>query len=66
MLFGREFRVQGAEQSMDCIDAMKVFVAALDEGSLAGAARKLGCSAVGHSQSSVPLVNQDCGCRSLV
>jgi len=26
---------------MDRIDAMKVFVAALDEGSLAGAARKL-------------------------
>jgi hypothetical protein len=27
---------------MDRIDAMKVFVAALDEGSLAGAARPLG------------------------
>jgi DNA-binding transcriptional LysR family regulator len=33
-----------AEQSMDRIDAMKVFVAALDEGSLAGAGRKLGRS----------------------
>src|SRR6266404_7000727 len=30
-----------AEQSMDRIDAMKVFVAALDEGSLAGAGRRL-------------------------
>jgi DNA-binding transcriptional LysR family regulator len=29
---------------MDRIDAMKVFVAALDEGSLAGAARRLGKS----------------------
>ena len=29
---------------MDRIDAMKVFVAALDEGSLSGAARKLGRS----------------------
>ena len=29
---------------MDRIDAMKVFVAALDEGSLAGASRKLGRS----------------------
>jgi hypothetical protein len=29
---------------MDRIDAMKVFVAALDEGSLAGAGRKLGRS----------------------
>jgi DNA-binding transcriptional LysR family regulator len=35
---------QDAEQSMDRIDAMKVFVAALDEGSLAGAGRKLGRS----------------------
>jgi DNA-binding transcriptional LysR family regulator len=33
-----------AEQSMDRIDAMKVFVAALDEGSLAAAGRKLGRS----------------------
>src|SRR5712664_3554549 len=32
------------EESMDRIDAMKVFVAALDEGSLAGAGRKLGRS----------------------
>jgi DNA-binding transcriptional LysR family regulator len=32
------------EESMDRIDAMKVFVAALDEGSLAGAGRKLGKS----------------------
>ena len=29
--------LQDAEQPMDRIDAMKVFVAALDEGSLAGA-----------------------------
>jgi Bacterial regulatory helix-turn-helix protein, lysR family len=36
--------LQDAEQSMDRIDAMKVFVAALDEGSLAGAGRKLGRS----------------------
>ena len=28
---------------MDRIDAMKVFVVALDEGSLAGAGRELGC-----------------------
>jgi DNA-binding transcriptional LysR family regulator len=33
-----------AEHPMDRIDAMKVFVAALDEGSLAGAGRKLGRS----------------------
>jgi DNA-binding transcriptional LysR family regulator len=32
------------EQTMDRIDAMKAFVAALDEGSLAGAGRKLGRS----------------------
>src|SRR6516164_6789961 len=36
--------LQDAEQSMDRIDAMKVFVAALDEGSLAGAGSKLGRS----------------------
>jgi DNA-binding transcriptional LysR family regulator len=36
--------LQDAEQSMDRIDAIKVFVAALDEGSLAGAGRKLGRS----------------------
>src|SRR5207244_12381949 len=36
--------MQDAEQPLDRIDAMKVFVAALDEGSLAGAARKLGRS----------------------
>jgi DNA-binding transcriptional LysR family regulator len=36
--------MQDAEHSMDRIDAMKVFVAALDEGSLAGAGRKLGRS----------------------
>jgi DNA-binding transcriptional LysR family regulator len=35
---------------MDRIDAMKVFVAALDEGSLAGAARKLGRSAAAVSR----------------
>jgi DNA-binding transcriptional LysR family regulator len=34
----------GALQSMDRIDAMKVFVATLDEGSLAAAGRKLGRS----------------------
>src|SRR4029077_258861 len=33
--------LQDAEQPMDRIDAMKVFVAVLDEGSLAGAGRKL-------------------------
>src|SRR5215831_7971646 len=36
--------LQDAEQSMDRIEAMKLFVAALDEGSLAGAGRKLGRS----------------------
>src|SRR5260370_6062496 len=36
--------LQDAEQPMDRIDAMKVFVAALDEGSLAGAGHKLGRS----------------------
>jgi len=36
--------LQDAEQPMDRIDAMKVFVAVLDEGSLAGAGRKLGRS----------------------
>jgi hypothetical protein len=36
--------LQDAEQSMDRIDAMRVFVAALDEGSLTGAGRKLGRS----------------------
>src|SRR5438552_9035536 len=40
----RHSMMQDAEQPMDRIDAMKVFVAALDEGSLAGAARKLGRS----------------------
>ncbi|HEY9028766.1 MAG TPA: LysR substrate-binding domain-containing protein, partial [Burkholderiaceae bacterium] len=35
---------------MDRIDAMKVFVAALDEGSLAGAGRKLGKSAAAVSR----------------
>ena len=44
------FSVQDAKQSMDRIDAMKVFVAALDEGSLAGAARKLGRSAAAVSR----------------
>src|SRR4029077_20738958 len=34
----------GTEGMMDRIDAMKVFVVALDEGSLAGAGRKLGRS----------------------
>src|SRR2546430_6280357 len=36
--------LQDAEQPMDRIDAMRVFVAVLDEGSLAGAGRKLGRS----------------------
>jgi DNA-binding transcriptional LysR family regulator len=36
--------LQDAEQLMDRIDAMKVFIAALDEGSFAGAGRKLGRS----------------------
>jgi DNA-binding transcriptional LysR family regulator len=36
--------LQDAEQPMDRIDAMKVFIAVLDEGSLAGAGRKLGRS----------------------
>src|SRR5712672_860470 len=36
--------LQDAEQPMDRIDAMKVFVAALDHRSLAGAGRKLGRS----------------------
>ena len=42
--------LRDAEQSMDRIDAMKVFVTALDEGSLAGAARKLGRSAAAVSR----------------
>jgi DNA-binding transcriptional LysR family regulator len=42
--------LQDAEQSMDRIDAMKVFVTALDEGSLAGAGRKLGRSAAAVSR----------------
>src|ERR1700737_1845151 len=40
----RDTVLQDAEQPMDRIDAMKIFVAALDEGSLAGAGRKLGRS----------------------
>jgi DNA-binding transcriptional LysR family regulator len=36
--------LQFAEEFVDRIDAMKVFIAALDEGSLAGAGRKLGRS----------------------
>src|SRR5260370_24750771 len=44
MPIARHSVLQEAEQSMDRIDAMKVFVAALDEGSLAGAGRKLGRS----------------------
>ena len=42
---------------MDRIDAMKVFVAALDEGSLAGAARKLGRSAAAVSRAVAFLEN---------
>jgi len=42
--YNSAFSVQDAKQSMDRIDAMKVFVAALDEGSLAAAGRKLGRS----------------------
>jgi DNA-binding transcriptional LysR family regulator len=42
MLLGPVF--PASEESLDRIDAMKVFVAALDEGSLAGAGRKLGRS----------------------
>src|SRR6202171_1091522 len=42
--------MQDAEQPMDRIDAMKVFVAALDEGSLAGAGRKLGRSSAAVSR----------------
>jgi DNA-binding transcriptional LysR family regulator len=44
MLIVRQSVLQDAEQSMDRIDAMKVFVTALHEGSLAGAGRKLGRS----------------------
>src|ERR1700752_4779001 len=44
MPFPRPSSLQDGEQSMDRIDAMKVFIAALDEGSLPGAARKLGRS----------------------
>ena len=51
------FSVQDANQSMDRIDAMKVFVAALDEGSLAGAARKLGRSAAAVSRAVAFLEN---------
>jgi hypothetical protein len=39
---------------MDRIDAMKVFVAALDEGSLAGAARRLGKSPAAVSRARSP------------
>jgi DNA-binding transcriptional LysR family regulator len=42
MSFGATISIE--EKPMDRIDAMKVFVAALDEGSLAGAGRKLGRS----------------------
>ena len=42
---------------MDRIDAMKVFVAALDEGSLAGAGRKLGKSPAAVSRAIVVLEN---------
>jgi DNA-binding transcriptional LysR family regulator len=42
--------LQEAKQSMDRLDAMKVFVAALDEGSLAGAGRKLGRSSAAVSR----------------
>ena len=42
---------------MDRIDAMKVFVAALDEGSLAGAGRKLGKSPAAVSRAIVFLEN---------
>src|SRR5260370_25209775 len=44
MPIARHSVLQEGEQSMDRIDAMKVFVAVLDEGSLAGAGRKLGRS----------------------
>src|SRR5260370_6741788 len=44
MPIARHSVLQDAEQPMDRIDAMKVFVAVLDEGSLAGAGRKLGRS----------------------
>jgi DNA-binding transcriptional LysR family regulator len=50
MLIIRHSVLRDAEQSMDRIDAMKVFVTALDEGSLAGAARKLGRSAAAVSR----------------
>src|SRR2546423_2813213 len=43
-LVGRCARHRGRRGMMDRIDAMKVFVAALEEGSLAGAGRKLGRS----------------------
>jgi DNA-binding transcriptional LysR family regulator len=42
--------LQDAEQLMDRIDAMKVFIAALDEGSFAGAGRKLGRSSAAVSR----------------
>src|SRR5829696_8045601 len=37
----RRSEEQGEDESVDRLDAMRVFVAALDEGSLAGAGRKL-------------------------
>jgi DNA-binding transcriptional LysR family regulator len=43
MLIGSAFRIS-KDMGMDRIEAMKVFVAALDEGSLAGAGRRLGRS----------------------
>jgi DNA-binding transcriptional LysR family regulator len=43
-IMGRPPAIAAGEGMMDRIDAMKVFVAALDEGSLAGAGRKLGRS----------------------
>jgi DNA-binding transcriptional LysR family regulator len=44
MTIVRHSVLQDAEEPMDRIDAMKIFVAALDEGSLAGAGRRLGRS----------------------
>src|ERR1700742_3960171 len=44
MIVVRHSVLQDAEETMDRIDAMKIFVTALDEGSLAGAGRRLGRS----------------------
>jgi hypothetical protein len=53
--------LQDAEQSIDRIDAMRVFVAARDEGSLTGAGRKLGRSPAAVSRAAA-FLKRPCWC----